>query len=672
MALDAFELEILRHKTVAAAEEMGLTLLRSARTIYVREVADFGTCLCGIDGKPFAYPSGIGLSAFVDLDLAATLAAVGPLKDGDVILSNLPYANGGLSTHLPDLQLVRPIFHAGEIIAYGWAMAHTSDVGGAVPSSISPDFTDVYQEGLQLPPIRLVREGEMDPDLLAVYLANCRSPDTNLGDVRAMIGALEAGARRLGDIIAVHGAQKVIDFQTGLADYAAAKASAVLKEIPEGDYDFWDYLDHDFTSNVPLRLRVRLSVRPGAIGLDFSGTDPQVQAAYNLPTADQRNPYLTLRFLQLVCTRDTTMPLNHGALRSVTASAPKGSVLNPEYPAACGVRHAVLLRLIDLVSGALHKASPTLVPAAGGGSVLPVVLAQTDEATGRRKSAVIQSIICGGGARHDGDGVDGRESGMSNTRNSPIETTEAAAPVAVELYGLRPDSGGAGRWRGGLGLVYRIRMLKPDLAILARGLERFRFTPWGVQGGRAATPSRVILNEGRADERDITRLTMLPVKQGDTLTFMTPGGGGFGEPFDRPAEVVLRDVARGFVSPEAARRDYGVALDADGGLDAAETDRLRAAPRPEPRAFDFGTERDVWDALVDDAMAARLNAALAPLPASARSPRRRQLIETAVPELTDNTRLGLSALTPRLGAARLALEEGISALHAETHRAGDM
>lgn len=649
------DFEILRHKTTAAAEEMGLTLLRSARTIYVREVADFAIALVGLDGRPFAYPARLGVSAFVDLDILPTLEAVGPLGPGDVVLSNLPYANGGLSTHLPDLQLVRPCFVDGRIVAYGYAMAHTSDIGGGVPSSISPRFGEIFQEGLQLPPVRLVRGGEIERDLLAVYLANCRSPETNLGDVKAMLAALETGARRIAGICGAHGADRLVAFQTEIADYAAAKAEAILSGLPDGSWEFWDYLDHDFVSNLPVRLRVRLTVQGGRVDLDFAGTDPQLMSAYNLPTAGLRHPYLTLRFLQIAMARDKTAPMNHGLIRAVSARAPAGSLLNPAYPAACGVRHATVLRLLDTVSGALHQADPGLVPAAGGGTVLPVVLAETDPATGRRRSMVIQSIICGGGGRLGADGIDGRESGLSNVRNAPIEVTEDAAAVRVERYALRPDSGGPGRWRGGLGLIYTLRILAEDRAILARGLERFRFCPWGVAGGSAAPPARVVLNAGTARAREITRLDMLPLERGDTITFMTPGGGGYGDPFERPPEAVARDVAAGWVSPASARTDYGVACDAAGLVDAAATEALRAAPRQRPSGFDFGPARRLWEAVFDDATVQRLNAALAHLPPGDRSARRRRLIEAALPALADEAVLALDAALAEPEAARAAL-----------------
>ncbi len=663
MALDSTMLEILRYKTVAAAEEMGLTLVRAARTIYIKEVADFSTAIAGVDGKFFAYPEALGVSAFVDLDLNPSLKAVGPLRPGDVILSNQPYSNGGLSTHLPDLQFIKPYFHGDQIVAYGWTFAHTSDIGGGVPSSISPRFSDVYQEGLQIPPVKLVREGRIDEGVLAIYLANCRSPETNLGDVKAMIAALDKGGQRIADVIADHGAETFVEAQRQLAAYAGEKARAVLRTIPNGVYEFWDYLDHDFVSSVPVRIRCRITVEDGSIHLDYEGSDPQLSSAFNVPTQDTRHPYLTLRLLHMVTTRDPSAPLNHGLLDSITASAPKGSLINPEYPAACGVRHATVMRLIDVASGALHKASPSLVPVAGGGTVLPVVLAEPDRATGLRRSMVIQSIVCGSGARDGSDGVDGRESGLSNTRNSPIERTEDEAGVMVEEYGLRSDSGGPGRWRGGTGVVYTIRILRDDCAVLARGLERFFFTPWGAAGGKAAAPCRVVLNIGRADERDITRVDMLEMKRGDTISLMTPGGGGFGDPFTRPYDEVLHDVERGFVSEEAARRDYGVAI-RDGRVDQAESARLRSAPRPAAAEFDFGPNRLLWESVFVDELVTRLNAALKRFPASVRGKHRRGIYEAVMPQLKDAGGFDPAVIPERADAMRAHFAELVGALEA--------
>lgn len=663
MALDSTMLEILRYKTVAAAEEMGLTLVRSARTIYIKEVADFSTAIAGVNGKFFAYPEALGVSAFIDLDLNPSLEAVGRLRQGDVILSNLPYANGGLSTHLPDLQFIKPYFHEGRVVAYGWTFAHTSDIGGGVPSSISPRFSDVYQEGLQIPPVKIVQEGRIDDSLLRVYLANCRSPETNLGDIKAMLAALDKGGQRIADVVADHGADTLIEAQAVLASYAGEKAKAILTTVPNGVYEFWDYLDHDFISAIPVRIRCRITVEDGTIHLDYEGSDPQLSSAFNVPTQGLRHPYLTLRLLHMVTTRDPSAPLNHGLLDSVTVSAPRGSLINPEYPAACGVRHATVMRLIDVASGALHKASPSLVPAAGGGTVLPVVLAEPDPVTGLRRSMVIQSIVCGSGARDGSDGVDGRESGLSNTRNSPVERTEDEAGVMVEEYGLRADSGGPGRWRGGTGVVYTIRILKDDCAVLARGLERFFFTPWGAAGGKAAAPCRVVLNIGRADERDIDRVDMLELKRGDTISLMTPGGGGFGDPFTRPLDEVLHDVVRGFVSEEAARRDYGAVI-RDGDLDEPASAALRSGKARSTDAFDFGQNRLLWESVFADDLVTRLNVALTRFPASIRGKHRRGIYEAVMPALKDATRFDPGAISAGADAMRAHLARLVCALEA--------
>ena len=356
MKLDSVLLEILRHKATAAAEEMALTLMRTARTIYIKDVADFGTAIADPNGKFFAYPESIGVSSFVDLDCALTIAAAGPLAEGDVIITNEPYASGGLATHLPDLQLIRPYFHDGRIVAYGWNFAHTSDIGGGVPSSISPRFTELYQEGMQIPPMKLVERGVLNQSFLTLYLANCRTPEENLGDLKAMLASLETGAQRTADIIAAHGVEVLLDAQRDLAEYAAEKARAVLRRIPDGRYEFWDYLDDDFTSRLPVRIRCALTVADGKIDLDFAGTDPQVAAAYNVPTSGKRHPWLTQRLMHLIASTDKTAPLNHGLYAHFTARAPKGTIVNPEYPAAVGIRHAAVLRIMDVLAGTLARA----------------------------------------------------------------------------------------------------------------------------------------------------------------------------------------------------------------------------------------------------------------------------------------------------------------------------
>ncbi|MEM1430449.1 MAG: hydantoinase B/oxoprolinase family protein [Pseudomonadota bacterium] len=630
--IDPVTLEILGHQFRAAAEEMGIALSRTARTTYVREAADFGTALATPSGKFFGYPAALGVSGFLDLDAGPALRAAGPFEDGDVVITNHPYESGGLSSHMPDLQLLRPYFHDGRIVACGWAFVHTADIGGMVPSSIAPDLTELFQEGLILPPLKLVKAGEMNADVVTLYRANCRMPDANLGDIQAMLVALETGARRVADLIARHGVEVFEAAQGALAAYAEAKATEVRRRIPDGTYTFWDYLDDDFVSKIPVRVRCEMTVTDGAVHLDFAGTDPQVPAAYNVPTGGARHVWLTLRLMQFVASYDRSIPLNHGIFEGITVSVPKGNLLNPVFPAPVGIRSAPAIRVGDVVTGCLAQAVPELIPAPSGGTVVPTVLAEYDATLGTRRVQVMQSLVGGTGARAGADGVDGRDTSLANCFNTPTEASEAEVGAVVTHYGLRPGSGGAGKWRGGTGLIFTMRIEKPGSAVLGRGLERYVFRPFGLMGGRPGAPARVVLNMGRPGERELGKISMVEPEPGDTVTLMSAGGGGYGDPFERAVEAVLRDVRAGFVSIAEAQTMYGVIV-ADGEVDMPRTRELRAAPRPEPEEFDLGPERTAWDRVFTDARMSRLVEALLAHPPARATRLRQDLYAELLPAL---------------------------------------
>jgi len=642
MKLDSVTLAILGNKLAAVSEEMCLTLQRTGRTLYVKETADFACALAGLDGRFFAYPRSIGVSGFVGLECLPTIAAVGPLEPGDVILTNDPYRSEGLSTHLPDLHMIEPYFHEGRIVAYGWCFVHCSDVGGRVPSSISPVNTEIFQEGLRIPPVKLMRRGEMVPEVRLFLDANSRTPEANMGDIRAMLAALAAGRRRLEQTIAQHGADAVSVAATDLMSYAAQKARAVLKRVPDGTYRFSDYLDDDAATQLPVRIALAATFTDGTVHLDFTGTDPQVATAMNIPSRGRPHAWLTLRVLALVNTLDPTTPLNAGLLEPVRITAPEGSLVNPQEPAATGVRHAAAIRVNDVLNGAFGQALPQVMPAASSGTVIPVVMAEPDGRGGRRVQ-VIEPMIGGTGARSGRDGVDGRDSGISNLANNPVETVEAELGVEIMSYALRPDSGGAGRWRGGCGMELTFRALTDDTNVLGRGMERLLFRPWGSNGGRPGAPGELIVNRGRPDERRLGKIDVLTVNAGDTITFLTPGAGGWGDPAERDTQAVLHDVRNGFVTAEAAARDYGVEIHG-GGVDDAETEMRRAAMQP---TGGQGPERERWDAVFTPELMDRLNTGLVALPGSTRQRRRRDIFAQALCALPDGF--------PRTGAADDAL-----------------
>ena len=592
MKLDPVTLEILGNKLAAATEEMCLTLQRVGRTLYVKETADFACALAGLDGRFFAYPRSIGVSGFVGLDCLPTIRAVGPLEPGDVILTNDPYRSFGMATHLPDLHVIAPCFHEGAIVAYAWAFVHCSDVGGRVPSSISPTNDEVFQEGLQVPPLKLVRRGVINADVELLFRANSRTPDANMGDIRAMLASLEVGKRRIERVIEQHGVAVLQGAQQDLCGYAEARARAVLAGLPEGEWRFADYLDSDVVSDLPVRLAVTVRLKGGGIEIDFTGTDPQLSAAMNIPSAGQVHPWLTLRVMALVATLDPAVPLNAGLQRPITMRAPEGSVVNPLYPAAVGVRHAACVRVNDLLNGALGQAAPQVMTAANSGMIVPVVVAEPSPHGGRNVQ-VMEPMTGGTGARFGWDGTDGRDPSISNLANNPVETVEAELSVEITRYALRPDSAGPGQWRGGAGLELEFRIGTDSSMVLARGMERAVFRPWGMQGGQAGAPAILtVLRQGQAPET-LRRIDVLSLNRGDVVRLATAGAGGYGHPFDRDPALVANDVLQGLVSPEAAVRDYGVVL-RDGAVDQAATDRQRAGPRTHNAD---GMERTSWQAV---------------------------------------------------------------------------
>ncbi|MEO8132616.1 MAG: hydantoinase B/oxoprolinase family protein [Betaproteobacteria bacterium] len=662
LKLDVVTIEVMSRKFAAVADEMTTNLKRASRSVYVKEAGDFGTGLVDRDGHIFAFPAATSVSA-IERPCGPTIQGVDPLQPGDVIITNDPYRSGGLATHLPDIHMVMPYFHKGRIVAYGWCFIHFMDVGGRVPSSISPANREIFQDGLIIPPTKLMKAGVVNQDMLNLIRANCRTPEQNLADIKAMQGALDTGGRRVADIIAQHGVETFLAAQGAVQDYAAAKTRAVLRRIPDGVYEFWDYMDDDLESRIPLRFRVKLTVKDGVVEVDATSTDPQVNTAFNLPTLSDRHPWLCIRLTRFILSHDKTTPLNYGIYRHIKAVNPPGTVVNAEFPDAVGVRHAVAQRFNDALNGTLMQACPDLMATLTSGVIVPVVLAEA-VAAGKRNLTVIEPLVGGMGAFLGHDGVDTRDNSAANLSNHPLETIESEIGVRVREYDIRPDSGGPGRWRGGTGQVLTIEVLKDGGTVFARGMERMQFSPWGYGGGRPAAPLRVIFNRERPDERELRKIDALAVKAGDTVTFLSPGGGGYGDPFTREVQAVLRDVTLGFVSHEAAARDYGVVIDADGTVDDAATTRLRSA-RPVAdlsTSFGFCAEREAWDAVFDDATMRNLNARLYALPKQMRQPKRRQIFETAVPELKSDGPLSLSAALADPDAVRARLRRAIDGI----------
>ncbi len=605
MAIDRVLLEVLRNHFEAIVEDMARIMERTAYTTFVKETADFSTGLVSPGGEYVAYPWKLGASSYLGMNLRHALEYFDHYEEGDVVICNDAYLTGPLCTHLPDVHLLRPIFHDGRIVAWGYAFVHSSDMGGAVPASVWPRATEIFQEGLRLRPTKLYRAGVLNEDVRNLILDNCRIPEMNWGDITAMCAAVHSCARRVAAMIAKFGAATVTEGLGAVLDYAEQRARAALARIPDGTYYFTDYMEDDLRSEVPVRITVALTVAGSDVHLDFTGSDPQVASALNIASHGVTHPFLCQAINAYLVSEDPHIPKASSILRPVRVTAPPGTVVNSLFPAPIGVRYATVLRVFDCVLGALAQALPGRIPAAAAGGIAPVVISVLDPLSGRRHVQVVEPMLGGGGGRPDMDGVDAADSTTGFLRNTPVESIEAEVPIVVRRYHLVPDTGGAGAHRGGRAIRLDFQVFHPHALVTARGMERFRLQPWGVAGGRAGTAGSCVVNRDTPAARDIGKIDVLPLEPGDVVSIVSPSGGGHGDPRDRDPDAVREDVRAGALGVEAARDRYGVAL-VDGKVDAAATARLRAAmPAPPEGGFDFGAARAAlerrWPPALQDA-----------------------------------------------------------------------
>ncbi len=591
MAIDRVTLEILRNHYQAIVEDMARIMERTAYTTFVKETADFSTGLVSTGGEYVAYPWKLGASSYLGLNLEHALDYFDHYDEGDIVICNDAYLSGPICTHLPDVHILRPIFHDGRIICWGYAFVHSSDMGGTVPASVWPRATEIFQEGLRLRPTRLYRAGVLNEDVRNVILDNCRIPEMNWGDIKAMCAAVNSCDRRVQEMVGKFGVATVVEGIDAVLDYAEQRARAALAKIPDGTYRFADYMEDDLQSEVPIRIKVALTVEGSSVHLDFTGSDPQVASALNIASHGVTHPFLCQAINAYIVTEDPQIPKASSILRPVRVTAPPGCVVHSLFPAPIGVRYATVLRVLDAVLGALAQALPGRIPAAPAGGISPVVVSVLDPLTGRRHVQVVEPMLGGGGGRPTMDGLDAADSTAGYLRNTPVESIEAEVPIVVRRYHLIPDTGGAGEHRGGLAVRLDFQVFHPHAIVTARGMERFRLEPWGVAGGRAGTVGSCVVNRDTPRARDIGKIDVLRLEPGDLVSIVSPSGGGHGDPRRRDPERVRADVRAGFQSVEQARERYGVAL-VDGAVDAEATARLRAAmPAPPAGPFDYGRRR---------------------------------------------------------------------------------
>ena len=605
----AIETEIFANLFRSIVNEMGWIIQRSAHTTFVKETMDFGTALVTPEGEQFAVNDSTGVNALIGTPMAPGIEAFTDWEPGDVAITNDPYTTAGMVTHLNDIFFLKPLFVDGEIQCFVWAFIHCSDIGGKVPGSIDGTNREVFQEGLRIKSTKLYRAGVLNQDMVDVITSNCRSPEMNWGDLGAAISGLNRGEERLRQLIARYDRETVRDGMYRMLDRSEALTRAVLKDIPPGSYEFVEYIEDSYVSAVPIRAMLRLTSRgDGTVELDFTGSDPQVASAINMPAGDQKHhPMLSVAIMNLVVTLSEAPIFNAGILRCIDLVLPKHSFVNASFPAACGMRVLTTLRVHDMTLGALAAAIPGRIPAGGAGQ-LAIISVSTADFAGKTRVVAANAVAGGAGGGLGLDGLSGADYPTCALRNIPVEVLEAEAPVLAHRYTLLTDSEGAGRHRGGFGVEYAFEITDVRATVVVRGKDRYRFSAWGVGGGKAAIPSFSRLRQADGTEIDVGKQGVYQPHPGDLLIVGGGGGGGFGDPFERDPDRVRNDILDDLVSPERGRQHYGVALTGAGEIDreataalrghAAESGKARrtASAGNGPVEVDYGPGRSEWQA----------------------------------------------------------------------------
>lgn len=518
MAVDAISLEVFKHLFASLAEDMGVTLRRASFSPNIRERLDFSCAVFDAEARMVAQ------AAHIPVHLgsmpASVLAAVQNFESfnpGDVVVLNDPYRGG---THLPDITMVSPVFAGGELLFFLASRAHHADVGGMSPGSL-PLSTELYQEGLILPPVLLKLSGWINEGVLALITANSRAPQERLGDLEAQLAAHRVGEERLLGILAQHSPARAQEHAHALMDYSRRMTESLIAQIPDGEYSFRDQLEGDGQSEFDIPIQVTIRVQGSSMQVDFTGSAPQVAGNVNaVPPIVRSATWYCVRLLA-----EEDVPVNHGCFQPVEVVIPEGTFLNAAFPAAVAVGNTETgQRVVDAVLGALAQALPQQIPAASQGTMNNVTVGGIH----RGNAFVYYETIGGGhGAGPLGAGLSGAHSHMTNTQNTPIEALEMALPLRVLRYSLRPDSGGTGRYRGGDGIVREYEFLSE--ASVTINSERRRHRPYGLAGGAPGQPGENLLLQPRnKDSRALPAKAALRVRPGERLRISTPGGGGWG------------------------------------------------------------------------------------------------------------------------------------------------
>lgn len=548
--IDPITVEVFQHALASTADEMALVIMRSAYSPVVRDSMDYSTALCDRNGQIVAQGLTLAgqLGTFPSI-MRHLVSRSAQMRAGDVFIANDPFDAGG--QHLPDIYVISPVWHAGEIQGYAATMAHHSDVGGLAAGSVALHAREIYQEGLRMPILKLIDGGVTNEAILNIIAHNTRAPTEVLGDLRAQLAACRIGEAGLARLIAKYGVPEFRGYLEALQAMAERMMRQAIASLPNGRYSFTDFIDGYGEAPVPLPIEAVVEILDETVEIHFPDAPRQVEASLNCPVG--------MVFAACYCAvrqiAELELPNCEGYMRPIAIHAPEGSILNPVLPASCGARGVVGYRVYDAVMGALAQAVPERVRAPGEGG--PTLISFGGYLEGR--PYVLTEVLVGNwGARIGQDGAEGISNPLANLSNQPIELIEADFPLEVIRYGFVPDTGGPGEFRGGLAFCRDYRALADGMRMTIR-TDRRTHPPHGFHGGHAGAPSSVIIQSGTATETTLPTMPMgaIELNNGDVVHHHSAGGGGVGSPKRRAAEAVLEDVLDGKVSSRAAREHYG-------------------------------------------------------------------------------------------------------------------
>jgi len=575
--LDPVTLAVIQNGLQQVCNEMDLAFVRAAFSPVISEALDRSDGIYHRDSGELVAQGELGLPVFVGTMQFSTQAVIEHVKagkialaDGDVFIVNDPYLGG---THLMDVKFVKPFFYRGQPWCWLANTGHWPDVGGVVPGGFSANATEVEQEGLRLPPVKLFKAGRLDPEILSIILSNIRIADQRIGDIKAQSAALAIGERRLTALLDRYGAEVVDRAVVELRARARQQMRAKIATIPDGTYDGEAFVDSDGVVDEPLRIALRIAKQGETLTFDLSGSSPPCRGPMNSVIATTKSSiYLAIKHVF------PDVPINAGMFEPLRVLEPEGTFLYARYPRpVSGCAAEVSQRIAEAVFGALVKAIPDRVFAAPAGTSGNLSVGGHDPA--KRRSYVMYVISGGGyGGSVHGDGISNGCSTIGISKTTPIEVMEQYYPVLFEEYSLHEGSGGAGEHRGGFGVNYRIRLRRGE-ARASMVMDHGRFGPQGALGGTDGGVNRVrIFHGGTAYvPPHLSKDQDIQIAAGDAIEVSTPGGGGFGNPLRRAADLVARDVAKGYYTRDQAEAWFGVVLNPDGSVDAAATAATRAA-----------------------------------------------------------------------------------------------